>query len=84
MSAKIDGDQIAFKAGNNSFTGTVKSDRIELQRSINLGWEMPKPAPEDPGRPAIGPAADGSDPSIGTSWRIPESIPMILRRVERS
>ena len=81
---KVDGDRVEFKAGNNSYKGTLKGDQIELQQSINLGWEMPKPAPEPPGRPAIGPPPDGSDPSIGTSWRIPESIPVVLRRVERT
>ncbi len=81
VGGKVDGDHVEFKAGNNSYKGTLKGDRIELQQSINLGWEMPKPAPEAPGRPAIGPAPDGSDPSIGTSWRLPESIPVILHRV---
>jgi beta-galactosidase len=84
VGGKVDGDKVAFKAGNNNFTGTLKGEQIELQRSMNLPWEMPKPAPEVPGRPAIGPAPDGSDPSIGTSWHLPESIPVVLRRVDRT
>jgi beta-galactosidase len=74
---------VEFKAGDNSFTGILKGDRVELQRSMKLVWDMPKVAPEAPGRPAVGPPPDGSDPSIGTSWHMPESIPVILRRVER-
>jgi beta-galactosidase len=81
VEGKVDGDELEFKAGNSNFTGTMKGDQIELQRSMNLPWKRPKPAPEAPGRPAIGPAPDGSDPSIGSSWRLPESIPVILRRV---
>ena len=80
---RVDGEHVEFKAGDNSFTGILKGDRVELQRSMKLVWDMPKVAPEAPGRPAVGPPPDGSDPSIGTSWHMPESIPVILRRVER-
>jgi beta-galactosidase len=80
VGGKVEGDKVVFKAGNSNFTGTVKGDQIELQRSMTLPWKRPKPAPEVPGRPAIGPAPDGSDPSIGTSWHLPESIPVTLRR----
>jgi beta-galactosidase len=79
---KVDGDRVEFKARHNTYKGTVKGDQIELQQTVSMPWEMPKPAPESPNRPAIGPPPDGSDPSIGTSWRMPESIPVILRRVE--
>ncbi len=84
VNGKIDGSSVSFKAGANSFTGTIKGDdRIELQRSINLGWEMPKPPQKAADAPDIGPAPDGSDPSIGGDWNLPPSIPVVLRRVER-
>jgi beta-galactosidase len=83
VDGKVDGSSISFKAAGNSYTGTVKGDRIELQRSINLGWEMPKPPEKPADAPAIGPAPDGSDPSIDASWKIPSSIPLVLRKVQR-
>jgi beta-galactosidase len=83
VDGKVDGSSISFKAAGNSYTGTVKGDRIELQRSINLGWEMPKPPEKPADAPAIGPAPDGSDPSIDASWKIPSSIPVVLRRAQR-
>jgi len=79
----VNGDHVAFKSGSSNFTGALKGDRIELQRSVNLPWETPTPAKEEPGRPAIGPAPDGSDPSIDVSWQMPSSIPVVLHRVER-
>jgi beta-galactosidase len=83
VNGKISGSAIDFKVGNNSFTGTIKGDdRIELQRSINLGWAIPKPAQKAPDAPDIGPAPDGSDPSTG-DWHIPSSIPVVLKRVDR-
>jgi len=83
MQGTVDGDRVAFKSGNSDFKGAVKGDRIELQRSVNLPWETPKPPKEEPGRPAIGPAPDGSDPSIDATWQLPSSIPVVLSRVER-
>ena len=82
VNGKIDGSAIEFKAGSNSFSGTVKGDRIELQRSVNLGWARPKPAEKTPDAPDIGPAPDGSDPSIG-DWGIPSALTVILKRAER-
>ena len=79
---KVDGSSVTFKAGRNTYTGTAKGDRLELERSIYIPWEMPKPAPEDPNRPAIGPAPDNTDPSIGSSWKLPKSIPLVLQRVQ--
>jgi beta-galactosidase len=79
----VKGNQVTFKSGDSSFTGALKGDRIELQRSVNLPWETPTPPKEEPGRPAIGPAPDGSDPSIDVTWQLPSSIPVVLRRVER-
>jgi len=79
----VNDDRVAFKSGDSNFTGTIKGDRIELQRSLNLPWETPKPPKEEPGRPGIGPAPDGSDPSIDATWEVPSSIPVVLRRVDR-
>jgi beta-galactosidase len=83
IDGKVEGSQVSFKVGNNTYSGAVKGDRIELQRSVNLGWEMPKPVEKAADAPAIGPAPDGSDPSMGTSWHLPPTIPVVLRRVER-
>ncbi len=80
---KVDGAHISFQAGTNRFTGELNGSEIELHRSMKLPWDMPKPAPEPPGRPAIGPPPDGTDPSIG-NFKIPESIPVVLRRVEQT
>ncbi len=79
---KVDGDRISFKAGRNDFSGTVKADRIELERNITFPFKLPQPAKEEANRPAVGPPPDGSDPSIG-SWRIPKSVSMVLQRVQR-
>jgi len=81
VNGKVDGSAISFKAGANTFHGTVKGDRIELERSVNLGWEIPKPPPKAADAPDIGPAPDGSDPSIG-NFQIPSSIAVVLRKVE--
>jgi len=83
VEGKMDGDRVAFKCLNSSFTGAVKGDRIELQRTVNLPWETPSPPKEEPGRPAVGPAPDGSDPSVDVTWSVPSSIPVVLHRVER-
>jgi len=79
---KVDGSSVTFKAGRNTYKGTVKGDRIELERSIYMPWHLPTPAPEDPNRPDIGPAPDNSDPSIGEFRHMPQSIPLVLQRVK--
>jgi len=78
----VGGTNISFKAGNSSFTGSLKGERIELQRSTTLGFGTPKSAEKGPDAPDIGPAPDGSDPSRGPT-RPPSSIPIVLRRVDR-
>jgi beta-galactosidase len=83
VDGKIEGDRVSFKSGDSTYTGAIKSSRIELQRSFALPWETPAPPKEDPNRPAIGPAPDGSDPSIDTTWEVPSSIPVVLQRVVR-
>jgi beta-galactosidase len=80
---RIDGDHVSFKAGINTFEGRINGAHVELQRSVHLPWSFPPAPKEDPGRPAIGPAPDGSDPSIDPSWHMPAGIPVVLRRVER-
>lgn len=80
---KVEGNRISFKAGNNSFTGTFKDGELALDRSIHFPWRMPKPAPESPNRPAVGPPPDGSDPSIGAFRHMPTTIPVVLHRVKR-
>jgi beta-galactosidase len=83
VDGSVDGDRVTFKSADSSFTGALKGDRLELQRSVNLPWSTQKPAKEEPGRPAIGPAPDGSDPSIDSSWAVPTSVPVVLKRVQR-
>ncbi|MBV8674675.1 MAG: DUF4982 domain-containing protein [Acidobacteriaceae bacterium] len=77
---KVDGNSISFKAGNSTFSGKVSGDRIELEHEINIPWKLTPPK-EEPNPPAVGPAPDGSDPSIG-NWHIPKSIPVVLHRVQ--
>jgi len=81
---KVEASRISFKAGRTTYSGNLKGDQIELQRSASLGFPIPKPAAEPPGpRPAIGPPPDGSDPSINPSWRLPSTVPVVLHRVQR-
>jgi beta-galactosidase len=81
---KVDGNNVSFKAGNNTYSGMLKEDQIELQRTVELGFRLPNISEETAGsRPAIGPPLDGSDPSIGAFRRLPSSIPVVLRRVQR-
>lgn len=80
---KVDGSSISFKVGNNSYSGTLKADRIELQRTTDPRLQMPHPAEPAGSRPAIGPPPDGSDPSRNPNLRLPPTIPLVLRRVQR-
>jgi beta-galactosidase len=80
---KVDGKNVYFRAGNNTYSGTLEGDQIELQRTAELGFASPQ-APESTGpRPAVGPPPDGSDPSRSPNMRFPSSIPVVLHRVER-
>ncbi|MGB9414875.1 MAG: beta-galactosidase GalA [Acidobacteriaceae bacterium] len=77
---KVDGNRISFKVGSGSFSGTVKGDRIELERAMDSRrWQNP-PQPEIP---AVGPAPDGSDPSRGVSSGARRNAPIVLHRVQR-
>ena len=80
---KVDGRNVYFKAGNNTYSGTLEGDQIELQRTVELASASP-PAEGPTGlRPAVGPPPDGSDPSRNPNTRFPASIPVMLHRVER-
>ncbi|HMD99375.1 MAG TPA: beta-galactosidase GalA [Terriglobia bacterium] len=80
---KVDGNNVSFKAGNSTYAGTLKGDQIELQRTIDFGFRLPRPAEVPAGsRPAIGPPPDGSDPSLGGGFGRPPSR-LILHRVRR-
>lgn len=77
----VNGSAISFKAGNNTFSGNINGDRIELLRSGMPGFTAPK-VEKTPDAPDIGPAPDGSDPSR-SPIRPPSTISVVLRRVER-
>jgi beta-galactosidase len=65
---KVDGANISFSAAGVTYTGTLRGDAIELQRSGGaMAGRGGRGAPAEPAgpRPAIGPPPDGSDPSNG-------------------
>jgi beta-galactosidase len=84
---KVDGDGVSFKSGNGTYVGTVKVDRIELTKTIDLGWlrSMLAPPAEQTGeKPAVGPAPDGTDPSFDLPPRSgPPTVPLVLHRAQR-
>jgi beta-galactosidase len=84
---KVDGDQVSFKAGNSTFTGSLKDGKIDLQRKIDIGFPVPHPSEETAGRPAIGPPPDGSDPSFNISAAMRRAgapiVPVVLHPVQR-
>jgi beta-galactosidase len=85
---KVDGANISFSAANVAYTGTLKGDAIELQRTGGApGGRGGRGAPAEPAgpRPAIGPPPDGSDPSRGVGGgRGPQTpAPMVLQRAKR-
>ncbi|MFP5226047.1 MAG: beta-galactosidase GalA, partial [Acidobacteriota bacterium] len=79
----IDGSRISFKAGNSTYAGSITADRISLDRKVEFPFRRPQPVTPTGPQPAIGPPPDGSDPSFNRSRRFPESIPVVLHRVER-
>jgi beta-galactosidase len=92
---KVDGASISFSAANVVYTGTLKGDAIELQRTGGAtggrGGRGGSAEPAGP-RPAIGPPPDGSDPSNaafifgrgGAGGRGPQTpAPMVLHRAVR-
>jgi beta-galactosidase len=80
---KVDGNNVSFKAENSAYSGTIKDNQIELERTVSLPFKIPPPPAETANAPAIGPAPDGSDPSTNASWRLPRSVPVVLHRAER-
>ena len=79
---KVDGDNISFKAGRSTYTGTVKDGELNLQRSVAFPFARPAPVKEVSGGPAIGPPPDGSDPSLG-AFKLPSGLPVVLRRAKQ-
>jgi beta-galactosidase len=80
---KVDGRDVYFKAGNNTYSGTLDGDQIELQRTVEPAVALPRAEESTGSRPAVGPPPDGSDPSRNPNTRFPSSIPVVLHRVER-
>ena len=78
----VNGDHIQFKSGMNAFEGKINGDRMELNRSINIPFAMPKPG-TDANRPAIGPAPDESDPSIDFAGMAGTPLRVVLKRSDR-
>jgi beta-galactosidase len=84
---KVDGATFSFRAGGFAYSGTIKGEAIELQRTGGPPRrQVVAEAPSGP-RPAIGPPPDGSDPSsaefVGLSRgeRAPAAI--TLHRAQR-
>jgi len=83
---KVDGANISFAVGNVTYTGTLRGDNIELQRS---GGGPPRRETNwlKDSALAIGPPPDGSDPSNGAFvglGRGPQApAPLVLHRAKR-
>jgi beta-galactosidase len=80
---KVDGSKVYFKAGNNTYSGTLEGGQIELQRTVGSGITSSRAEEPAEPRPAVGPPPDGSDPSRNPNSRVPSSISVVLHRVER-
>jgi beta-galactosidase len=84
---KVGGENVSFKAGNGTYAGTVKGDRIELIKTVDLGWlskMLARPADQTGEKPAVGPAPDGSDPSFDLPpMSGPPTVPLVLIRSQR-
>ncbi|MDE3201889.1 MAG: DUF4982 domain-containing protein [Acidobacteriota bacterium] len=80
---KIDGSKVSFSSGINSYTGEIKGDRIELDRTFHIPWHFEEPAKPGPNAPDIGPAPDGTDPSRDPSMKFPTSFKVVLQRANR-
>ena len=78
------GNNVSFRVGETTFSGTVDNDRMELVRTFRLP-QRPRPNPVELADKslAIGPAPDGSDPSRGPNSRPQPSPSLVLRRVQR-
>ncbi len=80
---KVDGDQVTFAAGMTTYKGTLKGDWLEMNQSFKIPFDFSPPAKPKPDAPVIGPAPDGSDPSINFGGGMPSSIPIVLQRAKR-
>jgi beta-galactosidase len=80
---QVNGNRVSFKAGRSTYSGTLNGDRMELDRKISIPSRYRIPKDQTAGGPAIGPPPDGSDPSRGARFRMPSSVPVVLRRVQR-
>jgi beta-galactosidase len=83
---EIDGAAMSFRVGTTTYTGTVKGEQIELQRSAppRRGGAGAPATPADTGsRPAVGPPPPGSDPSFGAGRGGQAPAPLVLHRVTR-
>ena len=81
---KIDGANISFKVGRETYSGTLTGPTITLERSMSFGQRPEQnEAPAESTRPAVGPPPDGSDPSRSPLFRPSGSMQVVLRRVQR-
>ncbi len=78
---KVDGKSVSFKVGNNTYSGTLEAEQIELQPTMELGFNLAQPPTPTGSRPAVGPPPDGSDRSLNSNMHFPTSTPVILHRV---
>jgi beta-galactosidase len=78
---KVDGDRVSFKLGNSTYSGTVKGDQIELERSMEPRSSNTTTEPKD--GLAVGPPPDGTDPSRDPTSHAPRNIQVVLHRVQR-
>ena len=81
---KVDGANVSFKAGRESYSGKLSGDTIEMERELNFAPRPPRPqTQQEAPRPAIGPPPDGSDPSRSPLSRPPGPVQVVLHRVQR-
>jgi beta-galactosidase len=95
LDGKVDGANVTFRAGNATYTGTVRGDHIELQRPGGAGGRGGRGAPAAPAapRPAIGPPPDGVNPGsaayistltvVGRGRGAQTPSPLVLVRTKR-
>jgi beta-galactosidase len=80
----VDGVIVSFTAGNNGFSGRINGDAIELVRNRSANTHALRIANlGQASRPVIGPAPDGSDPSINPLSLSPQPESVVLHRVGR-
>lgn len=86
---KVEGAAVSFRVGTTKYSGVFNGDRLDLSSTSGLpfggGSLGDRPKPPDGPQPAIGPAPDGSDPSLPaelfTGLFAPK--PIVLQRVRR-